>query len=153
MDKKAISLYKTIRLIHWALLTPMLLFAVFAYISNLGADRSDQKGLEVLIYLPLFMMVMAITAGRFLYSRNIAKSRGKVFNTRLQIFMTATIIRDAFYEAAGLTAGVAAYITGNNTILLLIPIILLQFYASRPTHLKIENDLEATRDEMKALCD
>lgn len=151
MDNSPKSKFKTITIIHWAILAPMIMFGAFSYYKNLELPSGEMKGTDTIVYIPVILMFVAIYAGRFLYNNTLKQAEGKPFNDRLMTFTTATIIRDAIFEMAGIAAGVAAFVSGNNTILLLLPIIVLQFWINRPTHLKVETDLRATREEMSEL--
>ena len=151
MESSPKSKFKTITLIHWVILIPMVLFGVFSYVKNTEMPIPKEEGLNVVIYLPMILMLVAILGGRALYINTIKQAEGKPFNQRLMTFTTATIIRDAIFEIVGIAAGVASFVTGNTVILLLIPIIILQFYMNRPTLLRVENDLSATREEMQEL--
>lgn len=151
MDNSPKSKFNTISIIHWAILVPMILFGAFSYYKNLELPSAAEVETNTIVYIPVILMFLAIYAGRFLYSNTIKQAEGKPFNDRLMTLTTATIIRDAIFEMAGIAAGVAAFVTGQNTILLLIPIIVLQFWINRPTLLKVETDLKATREEMAEL--
>ena len=96
-------------------------------------------------------MLVAIIMARPLYTKALSSIKSKSFDEKLSALMTALIIRMAPFEAAGFLAAASAYITGNNTILLLVLIILIQFYTNRPTLLKVQNDLNATRDEIDSI--
>ncbi|QSE96178.1 hypothetical protein [Fulvivirga lutea] len=151
MNRNPKVLYKTAGLIHWALLIPMLFFSIFTFINNVSGSQMKNSGLDQLIYIPMLLIVVALTLGRFLYANTLSKAKGKSFYERMQAFMSAMIIRDAFFEVAGIAAAVVGFLTGNNLILLLIILIVIQFYLNRPTYLTIENDLKATRNEMEIL--
>lgn len=148
MSTTAKTKLQTASIIHWALVIPMMLFGAFCFYKNTLIDTHAKEELTILIYLPLLLMVIAIIAGRFFYQNTLKNIEDKSLDDKLQHLTTAIIIRGALFEMAGITAGVASFLTGNNVILLLVPIIILQFYINRPTLLKVETDLKATRDEL-----
>jgi divalent metal cation (Fe/Co/Zn/Cd) transporter len=150
MDKSPKEFFKLTSIIHIVIAIPMVLMAIGVYYYN----TSNQLLIDdnpMLLYIPLGIMMVAIIAGRPLYNKILQQNKTSTFERKMQAFMKATIARDAIFEAAGLVACVFAYLTGNNTLLLLIAIIILQFYINRPSIEKIENDLRASKEELKAL--
>ncbi|MTI41563.1 hypothetical protein [Fulvivirga lutimaris] len=143
--------YKTIQLIYMAMLVPMIVFSGFVYYSNFKAGNMASTEPNIWLYLPFGLMLMAILMARPLYTKALQNTEGKTLDQKLSVLMTALIVRMAPFEAAGLFAAASAYITGNNTILLLVLIILIQFYTNRPTLLKVENDLKVTREEIESI--
>lgn len=143
--------FKTIQLIYMGMLVPMILFSVFVYYTNFSSGIVPEQDQNIWLYIPFGVMLVAIIMARPLYTKALSGIKSKSFDEKLSTLMTALIIRMAPFEAAGFLAAASAYITGNNTILLLVLIILIQFYTNRPTLLKVQNDLNATREEIDSI--
>lgn len=143
--------YKTIQLIYMAMLVPMIVFSGFVYYTNFTAGNIASQEPDIWLYLPFGLMLIAIIMARPLYTKALQTIKGKTLDQKLSVLMTALIVRMAPFEAAGFLAASSAFITGNNTILLLVLIILIQFYTNRPTLLKVENDLKVTREEIDSI--
>ena len=150
-NKAAKQKYKTIQLIYMGILVPMILFSVFVYYTNFTSGTAPEEGQNIWLYIPFGVMLAAIIMARPLYTKNLGNLKSKSIDQKLSALMTALIIRMAPFEAAGFLAVASAYITGNNTILLLVLIILVQFYTNRPTLLKVQNDLTLTREEIESI--
>lgn len=143
--------FKVIQLVYMAMLVPMIVFSGFVYYTNFTSGNIASQEPDIWLYLPFGLMLIAILMARPLYTKALQKTEGKTLDQKLSALMTALIIRMAPFEAAGLLAAVSAFITGNNTILLLVLIILIQFYTNRPTLLKVENDLKVSREEIDSI--
>lgn len=143
--------YKTIQLIYMGMLVPMILFSGFVYYTNFTLGTTPDQEQNIWLYLPFGLMLIAILMARPLYTKTLNGLEGKSFDEKLSTLLTALIIRMAPFEASGLMAAISAFVTGNNTVLLLVLIILIQFYTNRPTLLKVENDLKATREEIDSI--
>jgi divalent metal cation (Fe/Co/Zn/Cd) transporter len=150
MDQSPKELLKLTTIIHAFLTVPIIVMGVWVYYHNTSNPLLIDNN-PMLLYIPLGIMMVAIIAGRPLYNKILQQNKASTFERKMQAFMKATIARDAIFEAAGLIACTFAYLTGNNTLLLLIGIIVLQFYINRPSKEKIENDLRASKEELKTL--
>jgi hypothetical protein len=147
------QILKRIQVLHAAVAVPLVVFAGIVYYLNNAEQTELTEDMKIFVYLPLGFMVISILLARPLYYNLLKKSKGKPFIERLNALMVATLTRDAIFEAAGLFAGVSSMVTGNNTTLFLVPIVVLQFYINRPTLFKIENELSATKEELSSLAD
>ncbi len=150
MNRSPKELFRLTSLIHAFLAIPITVIGLLIYyniISNPVLLEND----PLFLYIPIGVMMLAIIGARPIYNKILEPHLKSSFSTRMQTFLRATIIRDAFFETAGLVTCVFAYLTGNDTLLLLIAIIVLQFFINRPSKHKIENDLRANKEELKEL--
>ncbi|HNP18548.1 MAG TPA: hypothetical protein PKL31_08955 [Fulvivirga sp.] len=150
MDKSPKEIFRLTSLIHAFLAVPITVIGLLIYY-NIVSNPAPLEDDPLFLYIPIGIMMVAILGARPIYNKIIASQLQSSFIVRMNAFLRATIIRDALFEAAGMAACVFAYLTGNNTLLLLIAIIVLQFFINRPSKQKIENDLRATKEELKEL--
>ncbi len=151
MAQSAKNTLKISRIIHWALLAAPVLLGIFVYLFIQNNAALGDESLQELIYLPLVFMLVSIVGGRFLFQKILGSVKDKGLEEKLQLFLKASIVRNALFEMTGLVTAVVAFLTGNSTILLLIPIIALQFITNRPSLQKVEIELMLSREEVDSL--
>lgn len=145
------SILRVTKLIHWVLLLPPVMFGALVYLLIQSGSIPTDSTSQELTYIPLVLMIVAIISGRFLYTKIMATYTGKTLQQKLQLYMKATIVRDALFEMVGLVTCLVAYATGNSAIILLIVIIALQFSTNIPSAAKLEREGVLSREEIDQL--
>lgn len=145
------SIFRVTKLVHWVLLLPPVMFGGLIFLLIQNGSIEPNNFYQEYIYIPMALMIGSIVGGRFLYTKLMASTTGKTLNSKLQTLMKATIVRNALYEMTGLATCLTAYAAGNSTILLLIVIIAMQFFTSKPSLEKLQNEGVLSGEEVAIL--
>lgn len=145
-DPKAI--FKTIKIIHLALLAGQLLFFVVAF-----TQTPPQKFALNFANDPLLLVVPFMAVGSFLLSNILFKQQiGSAANQttlagKLTRYQSASIIRFALIEGISLFSVVGFLKSGNLLFAVVFGLLILLFIANRPTKDKVETDLNLSYEE------
>lgn len=143
------SVYKTTKIIYYAIIIGLLLFAaVIFYISStdffLKIDFSD-----TLLVPALMFICAAIPFGLFVAKSAINKIQAhEGLKEKLQKYQVILIIKIASCEGAGLFAGVCFLVTSNLVYLILMAIVLAVMLTYYPSEIKIASEINLTQNEV-----
>lgn len=154
---------KTMRIIHIAMAALPTLFGIVVAALNLtdpnqseaGFPTDFQPGIEILLYVPAIVLVLALPMSTFLFKQNIKSNLGEepTLRSKLAAFQSAHLVRMAFIEMAGLLAVVVCFITGNLYNLAVLLTVLLIFLNKMPSVYSIKTELGLTPEEKSSFQD
>lgn len=145
------SLLKTLTIIHIGLVSGLVIFTVFAVFTTNAfiAQTADQS---VWIYVTPIVAATAYFMSQFIFRKNLeAINRQTGLDEKLKTYMTASIVKYAILEGAGLLAIVAYFLSGNALHLTLAIALIAYLLVQRPTTGKVLKDLPLTRSEEQEL--
>jgi hypothetical protein len=143
--------FRTLNVIHYALLAGQLLFAGVALYLTYGKNQVMNAPKEVFIYVVPLMAVLAVLVGQAIYRIKTKKLiRYQSLTAKMTEYLSIFIIRLAFIEGASLFA-IVVYLMTVETIFMGIAVLLIVYFVLlRPTRIKIAMDLELNAsDKMK----
>jgi hypothetical protein len=125
--------FKTIRLIHFALLAGQCLFvAVVLFLRNHVSPDSVAE-INMFLIVALALSVSGYFVGNLLFKQMVAVAAGKeTFAQKLMVYQSALIIRYALIEGASLFSIVCLFLTGSFTFLLITGVLIIYFIFIRP---------------------
>ena len=141
------SLLKTLTIIHISLVSGLVLFTVFAVfsINAFIAQTADQS---VWIYITPIVAATAYFMSQFVFRKNLKSvDRQASLDGKMKSYMTASIVKYAILEGAGVLA-IAAYFFSGNALHLTLAIALIAYlFVQRPTVAKVIKELRLTPSE------
>ncbi len=144
---------RTIQVIHSSLMAGLILFgAVVVFLLTSGSQQVNE-GLDMMVYIPPVLFVMAYFAANTLFNTFIKKAReGNLeLQQKFAPYQTAHIIRLALMEGTGLFATVVTMITGVYYVMIVLLLVLLFFASKFPTVLRMEEEMGLTPEEKEQL--
>lgn len=146
--RQSLNLLKTI---HVALMTTPLFVGAMALL--IGGGDASAEGLEVLLYLPWGILLVAVGTTPLVFKLLLSKAigEGKSLHAKLGAYTSAHIVRMAMFEAPALLAGVVAFITGDQVVLGVVAVVAAIFILKTPTAFKIVAEMELSQIERNLL--
>lgn len=143
--------FKTMQIIHLALLAGMCLFAVVVFFLKQSTVVKFNKD-DVFTFIVPVMAIMGVFASSFLFGKALpnAQKQTAVYR-KFSMYQTATIMRYAFLEGPALFATIVYFLTGNFLYLLIAIAIIAYFITLRPTKDKLTDDLKLSYEEQQEL--
>ena len=149
------TVLKTISMIYLAIVTVMVIFSLFVFYQNNiseAAPIEDRQFTLVLRYVLFVFAPMGVIAGYFIFKKLIsAIPQGASLREKINRYQIAMLIRAACLEGPGLLAAVFAFISKDNSFLLITAIIVVLFGLLRPTVYGITSDLNLSPAEAARL--
>jgi hypothetical protein len=142
------TFYKTISIIHLALIAGQILFGITAFFivnsTNIVMNPPD----DIFFYLVPLLAFTGIIAGSYLFKQKLNGLANVItLKEKLAIWQTAVIIRFAMAEGPSLL-GIAAYLnTGNLFYLFISGLIILYFIWIAPKKQNITDELDLSYEE------
>ncbi len=143
---------KTLTLIHWSLMMPLVLFeGIVLYFNTSNPPVAAEDGGQFL-YLPGGMLILLWPISMFLFQRLIGAIPSDArLDTKLIRFQSAHLVRMAMFEVIGMMAAVVSFITATNENLLIIAIVFGMFLTQQPTKVRLIQLLGLNAEEQVAL--
>ncbi|MGV8877722.1 MAG: hypothetical protein ACOH2A_01695 [Sphingobacteriaceae bacterium] len=139
---------KTLSIIHFSLLSGMILFMVVAYIKQGDHYFNFKNTGDVYIIVVPMMAIAAYFVSRLVFKQQILALASKdSLKEKLMVYQGAALVRLAFLEGAALFGIVAFMITGNLFELLISILLVLYFLTLKPTKEKVINDLQLSQEQ------
>ena len=142
------TFFKTITIIHLALVAGQLLFGIMAYFLTNGKNVVTKLSGDVFFYIAPLLAVAGVIAGSYLFKQKLNSLTDAIsLKEKLTIWQTAFIIRCAMAEGPSLF-GIAVYlITGNLFYLFISGLIILYFISIGPKKETIAADLDLSYED------
>lgn len=138
------TLYRLVNTIFFALLAGQILFAavvVFAVSKGKMAFTIPPSSDPLLFVVPI-MAVVSVVAGIFIFNQLLAKLNEKEdLPSRLQLYLSASIVRFALIEGVSLLGIVSGMLNNNLFYICISGLLVVYMISLRPTNYRIENDI------------
>lgn len=148
------SVIKTINIVYLSIVLVMVMFSLFVFYQNSGneVESADMEFATMLRYVLFVFAPMGVIAGYFIF-RKLTSAIPPSASLREKLFryQTAMLIRSACLEVPGLIGAVFAFISKDNSFLLITAIIVVLFGLLRPTVYGITSDLNLSPTEASQL--
>jgi hypothetical protein len=148
------QLFKSLQIIHLALLGGQLMFAIVAFIvSQDQATAQADKSFEMIMLLAVPMVAMGgVTASLFLTRAKLKALPSKPdLMAKLTEYQYLTILRLALLEGPSLFALVAMLLTANPLFLLFAAGLMVYFATLRPSLARLTQDLKLSAQDLREL--
>lgn len=147
---KSSELFKLMNMVYGFQAFTLLAFSLVTYYLNtqLPEKDFDNAAHYALSIGAIFSLAMAHYIPRYML-KNIKPELDLKY--RVPKYFPVTIIRAACLEAAGFIACIAAFITGQNLYLAMVPLLLLVLYFFRPTPSFIATELNLNPKEREMI--
>lgn len=146
--------FKALKIVHFALLAGMVVFALISVFLNLTGTFSNENEFfkEFFIYIiPLFVLV-GIVVSNVMFKKGLKQAKDKNnLLEKMNFYRSALITRYAPLEGSAMFAIIAYLLSGDLIILGLAIIVIFIFLFIRPTAEKAGNDLELDYTEKQIL--
>lgn len=143
--------FRSLSLIHYALLAGKVVFAGFALYLNYGKIQSVTSLNELFIYMVPLIALVAVLLSQLIYRQQSTKL--KTYNTlvpKMTEYQRIFVIRLALIEGATLFAIVVYMMTVEAIFIAIAVLLIVYFVLLRPSIAKIAMDLELNAsDKMK----
>ncbi|UII30338.1 hypothetical protein LVD17_18770 [Fulvivirga ulvae] len=126
---------------------------IINYVQLMQPDSLAKQDLQIFTYISAAMVLLSMPMSMILFAKFIKGIKGsnRALNEKLTTYQTALLIKAAILELPAMFVCVNVLLTGNLTVLLLIPLVLFIFFINKPSLFRLESDLELTRDEIEQL--
>ncbi len=139
---------KSSRIIHLGLTIGPVIFGILAlYINLTNPAAKPNESNEILLYLPIVAAAIALPASIVVFKSYLKQGSPQTLREKLSVFHTASLIRLAILEMAGLMSAVISLVTGNLMILGVLGLIAVYMATLRPTILKITEVMNLSPEE------
>lgn len=148
------SILRTMNLIYFAMVGMLTAFALVVFFLNTtGMIRQEGSDYTLeLRYLLFAITPLGLFTGYFLFKRLLLTiTTTAILNQKLLKYQQAILIRSACFEFPGLVAGVAAFLSKDNSFLLFTALVAVLFLLFRPSVATITIDLNLTQNERSQL--
>lgn len=142
------SMLRTISIIHIALIMGVISFTailVLPFESFEGEFVSEES--NIMLIINSIQAMFAYLVGNMLFRMQINKASEKPLKEKLMAYQTGLIIRMALLEGTALTSAVFYSNTNNPVFLVISGLVMVYFFLLRPTHSKIEYELNLSNEE------
>lgn len=140
--------HKSISIIHLALLSGQIIFALIAYAQAVKVFFGIRNMDDELIYIvPLVAVIGFVASNRIFRQRMNALQHKKSLGEKMIGYQTALLFRYALLEVPTLLAIVAFWLNSNLFYLAIAGLLLLYFLMLRPTRDQFEQDLDLSFNE------
>lgn len=135
---------RSLKLVHFALLFGMIIFAGVVYYVN-PSTRFDYTETGVFIFAVPIIMILGILLGNLIFNKLVIRTyKQKSLKTKLDNYLSALIIKFAFVEGPGLLSLVGYLLTGNLIYLFLAIILVIYFLTLTPSKSSLIDALRLT---------
>ena len=143
------SFFKTLSILHYALLIGASMFLLLVYTQD-NSFTSDMTTSDVFIYLVPFFAATSYFASMFIFKKLITKiHETDILENKLKKYFSASIIKYALIESASMLATVAYLLTGNALHLTIAITLLVYLYTQRPKKDSIKQEVPMNLEERK----
>ena len=140
-----------LNLIYGAQVFFMLAFAVAAFVIS-QSTQPDLRFATLLIYVLGAILIAALSGAHFIFNMMIKRIEPNFsLRTKLQKYLTASLVRSALLEFPGLFGSVVCILTGTQLPLMAVLFILIVFVMLRPSAAQIIRDLNLSPTEKVSL--
>ncbi len=148
------SMLRVLNLIYFAMVAMMTAFALVVFFLNTtGVIRQEGPDYSLQLRYLLFVVTpLGLFTGYFLFKRLLSTVPAPAtLSQKLLKYQQALLIRSACFEFPGLVAGVAAFLSKDNSFLLFTALVAVLFLLFRPSIATITIDLSLTQNERSQL--
>ncbi|ATA89418.1 hypothetical protein CAPN002_21020 [Capnocytophaga stomatis] len=146
MNSKSLF-FKSLTIIHLALLTGQLLFGVVVYFLNREIWQYHFPSSNHFFWVAMALIFAVLLGHKVFYKKGLEEVRNKKsLSEKLATFQGVCIVKYGLIEAASITCIVFALLTENIYFLLISGCLLLYFITLKPTKERVINDLELNRE-------
>jgi hypothetical protein len=152
---KKLEEFKSLQLLHKAMLFGQILFLAIAFILNFTGKFSPASGNndQVFQVIAVLLSFVGFFAGKYLFQKKILKSKESPcdLKTKLKLYRAAAILQWALLEGPSLFCIICFLLTGNYAFLALSATLVLLFTITGPNKLKIGILLHLSQQELDQL--
>lgn len=150
------SLIKTTKIIYWAIVTGIILFAIVTYflVDRNGAYINDPSLVKTIIYIIIGFILIFHFMANIIYRKSLERiDRKDPLPARLKIYQKSLLLKTGLLEAEALLILVLVLLTGELLFFLLMLFILFMLFHTRnkPTMNNIARDLNLTEKEIQTI--
>jgi divalent metal cation (Fe/Co/Zn/Cd) transporter len=145
--------FKVLTILHYALITGVLLFALIAFaLQSLNMFGENEELRNVFLYIVPLVALGGVIGGSMMYKKQVNEIKNKnSLAEKLEAYRAIFIMRDALLEGPSLFAIIAYLLTGEILFLALTGSLVAIFILVRPSKDKLAKDLELSSDEMNII--
>lgn len=148
--------FKTLQIIHFVLMTGLVIFAMFAfYFHYVGLELEGGKELNFgLIYTVPIFAIAGTLASNLVFKQKLKDCINKTsLKEKLTYYRSALIIKFAIIEGCAFFAIIGYLLTGKLVYLGILGLLLIVFMVYKPTKEKSIVDLELNQAERQLIYD
>lgn len=145
---------KTLRIIFFAFIAGLLMFSLVStvVVNNQVIPQLTEDLKAIFLIIIAIMSVSNIFIGKIIFNKRIEQAKTKLdFNEKLNIYMSANIIRFALIEGVALFSIICFMLMGDWIFLAVTAVLIVFFITLQPTIERCAMDLELTLDERELL--
>lgn len=141
------SFFKSLTIIHLALLIGQVLFGIIVYFLNKEIWQYHFPSSNHFFWVAMALVFAALLGHKVFYKKGLEEVKSKKsLSEKLATFQSVCIVKYGLIEGASITCIVFASLTQNIYFLLISGFLLLYFVTLKPTKEKVINDLELSRE-------
>lgn len=141
--------FKTLQIIHGALIMGMVLFLVLTSSINENQAHTTIEPNDIpFLYIALIAAIAAPIVSNFIFRKKIFEINNRAsLTTKFKRYVSACIVRYALVEGTTLLSIVVSYITGNILASVIAVALIIYMIMIRPIKRKVITDLNITDPE------
>uniref|UniRef100_UPI0032163206 hypothetical protein n=1 Tax=uncultured Draconibacterium sp. TaxID=1573823 RepID=UPI0032163206 len=148
--------FKSIQIIHFALMTGLIFFGAITFYLNysgLAIENETEMNTAFMYVVPIFT-ISGIFASNFLFKQRLKNCvKQSTLKEKLNEYRSALIIKFAIIEGSSFFVVIAYYLTGQYIYLGFLGLLLIIFVTYRPTKEKAIMDLELSHLDKQLIHD
>jgi len=131
----------------------LIVGVVFFYLNKDKPVFPETEGLEVMMVLPAFLLMVALSVTPLFVKKSLKNpnANSSTLNDKMNTYLVIHMSRVSFFEMAGIASGVISFITESTINLLIIAVVLFILFTLRPTTFRIANELNLSKEEEEQL--
>ena len=147
MSTNPSSFFKTLSIIHLALVVGIVAFGTFKYMNN-GSFKANADPNDVFIYVIPVVAAFGYFMSQFMFKKQLqAIHRTDSLTLKLQKYQASSIIKYIFIEGPAFLALIAYGFNGNALFLVIAIFLVVYLYSQKPTKLKFMNEVPLTIED------
>lgn len=154
-EQKPRDIIRNISFIYWAMLLGLVTFIVVTslFVSNVGeVIISDPHTAYILKTVLIFILIVIAPISYLLPQKQINNiDKEQKLTVKLAAYHTASLIRFALMNSAGIFIALGFMLTANTNLIFLQAVVILFFLIYKPSPFKIASDLELDQNERQQI--
>ena len=149
MATKPSDFFKTLSIIHLALVGGILVFGAITYFNN-GSFEANADPNDIFIYVVPIVAAFGYFMSQFLFKKQLQSiNRTDELSTKMSKYLSASIVMYALIEGPAFLA-IFEYSFSGNALFLVIAIFLVAYlYMQKPTQRKFMDNVPLTMEDKK----
>lgn len=154
MPQQPISNIKALTLLHFSLFIGQLMFAGIAgylvYNKSFKPVFNSEEVIVIVVSGVIGLSVALIMLAFILFKKKVEKIRinADAVPEKLTAYRATSIIRWAMLEAPAILAIICFLLTGKYSLLIIVAVLLLIFFSTKPTTFKVAQDLGISKEDV-----